>query len=66
MVPRVLPPVGTRGRPLRDLEDSPALGESQSRLRGVEEKFRVAGGDRVGADVSVRASRADRRPENIS
>lgn len=39
-MPLVLPPVGHWGRPLRDLVVSPALGISQLRGRGVEEKCR--------------------------
>jgi hypothetical protein len=54
--------VGTRGRPLRDLHDSPALGASQSRVRGVEEKARV---DCEVGEVRVRDLRADVRPGNI-
>jgi hypothetical protein len=51
--------VGTRGRPLRDLHDSPALGASQSRVLGVEEKARV---DCEGVEVRVRDLRAEVRP----
>lgn len=40
----MLPPVGTRGRPLRDLRDSPALGVSQLEGWGVEEKARTVCG----------------------
>jgi hypothetical protein len=51
---------------LRDLQDSPALGASQSRVRGVEENARVAcEGVRVG--VIVRDLRAEVRPgETVS
>lgn len=41
VVPLMLPPVGHFGRPFLDLVDSPALGASQSSVRGVEEKARV-------------------------
>ena len=58
-MPRTLPPVGTRGRPLRDLHDSPALGASQSRVRGVEENARV---DCEGVEVRVSDLRAEVRP----
>ena len=58
-MPRTLPPVGTRGRPLRDLQDSPALGASQSRVLGVDEKARD---DCEGVEVRVRDLRAEVRP----
>lgn len=63
----MLPPVGTRGRPLRDLLLSPALGESQSCVRGVVWKERVEGGvDAIevrGLDTE-RSCRAERRPKD--
>lgn len=40
VVPFVLPPVGHFGRPLRDLDDSPALGMSQLNVDGVDENVR--------------------------
>ena len=40
VVPFVLPPVGHFGRPLRDLDDSPALGMSQLSVDGVDENVR--------------------------
>lgn len=58
----MLPPVGTRGRPLRDLQDSPALGASQSRVLGVEEKAREAC---EGVGAMVRERSADVRPGMI-
>ena len=44
---------------MRDLEDSPAFGESQSRIGEVEEKERVEGGDPC---CMLRVSKAERRP----
>ena len=44
---------------MRDLHDSPALGASQSRARGVEEKARV---DCEGVELRVRDLRAEVRP----
>jgi len=61
VVPRVLPPVGTRGRPLRVFLASPALGKSQLEAGEVVEKARHDGNDveewgpehRVSAQVIV-------------
>jgi hypothetical protein len=44
---------------LRDLQDSPALGASQSRVLGVEEKAREVC---EGVEAMARALRADVRP----
>lgn len=63
----MLPPVGTRGRPLRDLLLSPALGESQSSVRGVVWKERVEGDADAteGRELDKeRSCRADRRPRS--
>ena len=60
----MLPPVGTRGRPLRDLVLSPALGESQSRAVEVEEKGRRLEREEVTGVVfrETSAWSAERRP----
>jgi hypothetical protein len=59
-VPFTLPPVGTRGRPFRDFEDSPDRGDSQSKFIREEEKCRDC---ELGRNDSV--LNIDERPAHV-